>query len=106
MPLPTDRIILPGGVPTGREILPEHEENPPDSGQTVELDEFTKRVLGDIWDRLKYAETKITRDKVTHYITKVEKLVADHRVTITYKRDSEHYITEQKVRVKMTTEFE
>jgi len=106
MQFPADRIILPGGVPTGSEILPEHNENnPPDTRQTVELDEFTKRVLADIWDRLKYAETKITRDS-EHYITKVEKLVADHRVTITYKRDSEHYITQQKVRVKMTTEFE
>jgi len=106
MQLPADKIILPGGVPTGREILPEHtENNPPDSDHSLELDEFTKRALADIWDRFKYAETKITRDS-EHYITKVEKLIADHRVTITYKRDSEHYITEQKVRVKMTTEFE
>jgi len=106
MQIPADGIILPGGIKTGVVIEDEKGEN--DQGVekgALKLDEQTKRILGDLWDRLKYAETKITRD-TDHYITMVEKLVADHRITVNYKRDSDHYITATKVRVKMTTEFE
>lgn len=106
VPLARDRIILPGGVVTGVVLELEKEENIPSPREGVmELDEHTKRILNDLWDRFKYAETKITRDS-DHYITRVEKLVADHRITTTYKRDDDHYITFVKVRVKQTTEFE